>query len=282
MNLHAINVVPINGWETHLGVGSAAVAVSGSMGTGFYGPATLGTGTAPLALNVSGSGRLIVAGAGSAVLAEIQGSGSGILARLGAGSAGMAITGEAYGYLRRFAAGDALLELLAEGEGEVILSLGGRISIDVLANGSGILAALGEGRADIELTALGDGKVRRAVFGSGQITQTLYAAGAEKMIVAGRGEASIALSASGMWRASTVHHGSGVAQIDLRLGRGEHGGWHLVYADATSMSLTMKLKAGAPMWPAIPAEFSPAHPKNTMTVPRERADLRVPRERRTA
>lgn len=85
---YALNTVPVAGWATYFGFGTADMALTES-GAGQV--AKQGSGTAPLALTMSGKGQIAKQGSGIANLALTL-SGKGQIAKQASGRADMALT----------------------------------------------------------------------------------------------------------------------------------------------------------------------------------------------
>lgn len=143
MNFYGLNVAPINGWETHLGMGGASLVVTAQgVGRTVMHPA----GTAAMAQSAAGNLRKAVAGAGTAMQA-------------------LAATGSAY--TRMYNAGLAGPELVAAGDGIVLPFFGGVARMALTASGKGAVSSLNEAAALIELKAADSSINSLAVLGFG-------------------------------------------------------------------------------------------------------------------
>lgn len=151
MNFYALNVAPINGWETHLGMGGASLVVT-AQGTGrtVMHPA----GTAAMAQSAAGNLRKAVAGTGTAMQA-------------------LAATGSAY--TRMYGIGLAGTELLATGDGIVLPFFGGVARMALTASGKGAVSPLNAAMAAIKLQAADVSINAIAVRGTGTLEIALNA-----------------------------------------------------------------------------------------------------------
>lgn len=127
---YALNVAPINGWETHTGAGAAACELSAT-GEGIR--QLHGDGAADLELSGNGVGYARIHGA-SSITAELTTSGDGLLAKTGQGAAGLELTADGIGGIVHYPQASLLLELTT--------------------NGVAAGVALGQGEGALELSAL--------------------------------------------------------------------------------------------------------------------------------
>lgn len=144
MNFYALNVAPLAGWETHLGVGSAGLSAS-----------------------ASGTGRRDIRLSGTAALSAVA-AGGGKVAKTGAGSAAQAISASGSAYARLFQAGSATATLAANGSGRVAPRVPGSASITAQAAGVGVVSPFIQTAAIIHIGAVDMSANSLAVAGQGQ------------------------------------------------------------------------------------------------------------------
>lgn len=109
MDFYAINVAPINGWQTALGSGAASMAMSG---TALGGLMLLGSGSAVQRITASGNGYAVIYGLGQASQRLIA-VGDGKLIPFMGGTARMSINAVGNGVVAPLNASTAALRLLA-------------------------------------------------------------------------------------------------------------------------------------------------------------------------
>lgn len=127
---YALNVAPINGWETHSGIGRADQSMS-----------------------AVGAGSSIMLEYGSATL-QLSAQGSGLSAARGAGSAPMqfSVSGIAHAIIHGY--GSVGADLAASGEGTIIPFMGGVAILQLSLSGNGNVAPANQGRADFRFSAI--------------------------------------------------------------------------------------------------------------------------------
>lgn len=151
MNFYALNVAPINGWETHLGMGGASLVVT-----------------------AHGVGRTVMHPAGTAAMVQTA-TGNGLLAATGAGNALQALAAAGSAYTRMYGAGLAGPELIAAGDGIVLPFFGGVARMALTALGKGAVSPLNAATATIELRAEDVSINSIAVRGAGTLDMALTA-----------------------------------------------------------------------------------------------------------
>lgn len=186
---YALNVTPLNGWETLFGFGQADAALSAS-GDGvkwffFYGDAGM-------SLSADAAGLLAALGAGQADQA-LTATASGLIWKIGEGQADINLTAEAYGY--------AEIHLTAEVSSMVL---------DATGAGYGAFFAVGEA-AGMTLSALGVGYSE--LRSSGQSDMALDGAGAPYLVMHQIGSGDMALSAKDQSRKNIAILGVGQADM---------------------------------------------------------------------
>ena len=129
MNFYALNVAPLAGWETHLGVGSAGLSAS-----------------------ASGTGRSNILLSGKAALSAVA-AGGGKAAKIGAGIAVQAIQAIGAAYARMSLAGAAAAALAAYGNGLASHRMPGSASIATQAAGIGVVSPFAKVEAIIQFSA---------------------------------------------------------------------------------------------------------------------------------
>lgn len=275
MNLYALNTAPINGWETHLGSGQAAMSLAAS---GASANTDLGTGAAQLALSASGSGTRRVPASGSASM-QIQAAGSGTRWVLGTGTASM--------------------QMAAAGNGEVSNGMGGKVSLVLHASGTGGILVNGSGVAQMQMGASGEARTADAHYGtghcimesrawdipksysthhgSGAAGMRLAAAGTGTIIAKNGGTAAMQIQAQGSGRIGARVHGEGAAVMRLIASRVESSQHRQINGDGVA---TMAIKASARDNRVImlPSSFSPAPKARGLRVATENRAMRVPRQ----
>lgn len=125
---YALNVAPINGWETQLGQGQADISLSAT-GSGYR--AFFATGqAAAMALSASGAGRSTIYGAGSSAQ-SLSASGVPVLSVRPVGSSALALS--------------------ANGTSANSVRSDGIASASLFADGDGLMATAGSGQSDMHM-----------------------------------------------------------------------------------------------------------------------------------
>lgn len=275
MNFYALNAAPINGWETHLGSGQAAMSL---LASGESANVALGAGAAQLALSASGNGTRRVPALGAAAM-QLQAAGEGTRWVLGSGTATM--------------------QMAAEGEGNVVEGVGGRATMVMTAKGIGGILVHGAGLAQMGMDASGDGRAATGRYGtghgimefrawdipksyatyhgSGTAGMRLAAAGTGTIIAKNGGTAAMQIQAQGAGRIGERVHGDGAAVMRLIASRVESSQHRQINGDGVA---TMAIKAGARDNRVImlPSSFSPAPKARGLRVATENRAMRVPRQ----
>lgn len=141
---YALNVTPINGWQTQLGVGIAHQQ-----------------------LQSNGVGYLIMVGKAQAAILALTPAGLAAVVLLGVGQGPLALilTGRGYAVIR--GEGAALAELEADGNGILIPFLGGQAAMIMTGFGFGAIAADGRGLANLQLECTDESSNSIASRGAG-------------------------------------------------------------------------------------------------------------------
>lgn len=255
MNFYALNTAPINGWETHLGSGQAAMSL---LASGESADVALGAGAAQLALTASGNGTRRVPALGAAAM-QLQAAGEGTRGVLGSGTATMVMTANGIGGILVQGAGIAQMRMDASGDG--------RAATGRYGTGHGIM----------EFRAWDIPKSYATYHGSGTAGMRLAAAGAGTIIAKNGGTATMQIQAQGAGRIGERVHGDGAAVMRLIASRVESSQHRQINGDGVA---TMAIKASARDNRVImlPSSFSPAPKARGLRVATENRAMRVPRQ----
>jgi len=292
---YALNVTPINGWETHLGQGQVAMSLS-AQGDGFRAFFAVGQ-TAAMTLAASGAGYLVITGLAQQAALALASSGAGIKALTGAGAAAQALLAVGVPVLEARPVGEGAMALTVSGAARKAL-LGSGIAAQALgASGRGYLVLIGQAdAADIALTAEGDGFA--AFFGEGEpASLALSAGGAGYSELRGLTEpASLALDGAG----TAYLQLKPIGQSDLEIAAGDASIKNIATLGTGLADMLMVGIAGIPRPIVIPAEYTEAHPSRffideptqqridagepiaPIPVPRDQRTFVVPAERNVA
>lgn len=172
---YALNVTPINGWETHFGSGHSDAVLSAA-GNGYRAFFAIGS-QADMALAVqAAAGYLVITGFADDAIAALTASGSGVKAMTGAGVADQTLS----------AVGIPVLKVLPVGEATLALAV----------NGQALKALTGSGTADQALVV--SGQAVKALTGDGTANQVLGVSGTGYLVITGQAsDADMTLSALG-------------------------------------------------------------------------------------
>ncbi|AXG67774.1 virion-associated phage protein [Ralstonia phage GP4] len=246
---YALNVAPINGWETHLGQGVAALAADA---TGVATPAAQGGGVAPIMLDGAALGNMRQVLYGAAQLG-VDAYGFGRIA----GPGGLGLIGlDAMGAAKLIAkpTASSQIDIGAAGDSKIAMLLSGAGRIDL--TGSGLLEAamLGSGIGSIELSGSGDARTHHPVYGGGRADILSNATGRAVTIGKNSGAASITMEAQGLGRLGAHAYGAGAAQVVMD-GRGVPRSYRVIYAGGSAV---MSLSAAHQITATISGPFEPA------------------------
>lgn len=275
MDFYALNASPINGWETHLGSGQAAMSLAASGGSANV---DLGAGAAQFALSASGSGTRRVPASGSASM-QLQAAGGGTRWVLGAGTATM--------------------QMEASGNGDAVNGMGGKISLVLHASGTGGILVNGSGIAQMQMDASGEARTADAHYGaghgimemrawdipksystyhgSGTVGMRLAAAGTGTIIAKNGGTATMQIQAQGAGRIGERVHGDGAAVMRLIASRVESSQHRQINGDGVA-NMAIKASARDNRVIMLPSSFSPAPKARGLRVATENRAMRVPRQ----
>lgn len=143
MDFYALNVAPLNGWETHIGSGRASANVS--------------TQASAYLVMSNGEGHAQVAATGNA---------DGMKARLGQAVAGLTLNVQGTGYSIIHGVGSVQAEVITLADGGVIPFMGGHAQVVLSAQANAMVAKLGVSYAPMLMYGAANG--RRAVLGAGR------------------------------------------------------------------------------------------------------------------
>lgn len=246
---YALNTVPINGWETHLGHGTAALAVDA---TGVTTQVAQGAGAAPITLDGTARGNVRQVLFGTAQLG-FDASGFGRIAGPGGlGRIGLDATGAAKLIAKPTAL--ARIDVGASADGKVAFLLSGAGSIDLIGSGSQKIPVLGAGGAGIELHSFGDVRPHHPVYGGGRVDILSKATGWAKTIGKNAGSGAIMLDGSGSGSLGAQVYGAGSAQIIMD-GRAVPRSYRVIYAGGSAV---MSFSAAHRITATISGPFEPA------------------------
>lgn len=278
MNLHALNEVPVNGWATWLGFGSAGMSLS-----------------------VSGRSANVHRGVGAAQLAA-QASGQGVRLAMASGAAGLSFQATGDGTRRVLGDGLGLMVLDGIGDGRVTHGNGGTITM-VLAgvNAAGGIVVDPTGDAQIELRAEADGRAATGRHGQahalayllidpwGRVPESqrgsalaqvwLNPYGGGHLIAQHGGAARMSLAATAHGRTTQRAHGFGSITMRMRLLRQETRQYRQVNG-AGAAALSLDMRARDRRVATLHDGYTTAPRLRTLWVPHEIRTLRVPREDR--
>lgn len=130
MNFYGLNVAPINGWETHLGMGGASLVVTAQ---GIGRTVMHSAGTAMQALAATGSDYTRMYGAGLAG-PELVAAGDGTVLPFFGGVARMALTASGKGAVSPLNAVTATIELLADDASINSIAVRGTCTLEMALN----------------------------------------------------------------------------------------------------------------------------------------------------
>ncbi|CAH0532142.1 hypothetical protein UAM5_00025 [Ralstonia phage UAM5] len=254
---YALNTVPINGWETHLGQGAAALAVDA---TGAAANVAQGASSAAIALDGSARGnvRQVLNGA-----AQIDFSAAGFGRIAGPGGLGL-ISLDATGHAKLIAKPTAFgrIDIAAAGGGKIAFPLSGTSRIELDASGAPTIPLLGNGAGRIELDVFGDVRPRHPVYGGGRVDILSKATGLARTIGKNSGAGSITIDAAGSGHLGAKHMGSGQAEIVMD-GHGVPRSYSAIYAGGTAV---FSFSAAYQLAATISGPFEPAPPDRQLAV----------------
>lgn len=275
MNFYALNTTPLNGWETHIGSGIAAVSIAAS---GASATVHLGSGTAATVVASTGNGTRRAQASGSAQLV-VSAAGNGIR--------------------RAPAFGSAAVELRTEGSGEIVSGLGGQAQIRVISQGMGGILVYGDGAAPIVVAQTGEGRAANGRFGvahgiietrawdipksydtyhgSGISVVRFNTQGVSAAIAKNGGAASLAIQAEGVGRLASRVHGDGNARIELVAARSQSEQQRQVFANGAA-AMHFKIATRDNRVVMLPDSFYSAPKARGLRVTHENRGMRVPRQ----
>lgn len=162
---YALNVTPINGWETLLGQGQAGMTLAAT-GDGYRVFFAVGQ-TASMSLAASGVGLLVITGFAQGAALALASSGAGLKALTGTGTANQTLSAVGVPVLQARPIGQAGMALTVSGAAMKALLGAGLAAQAMNVNGTGYLVILGDAvDADMALDAVGDGFA--AFFATGE------------------------------------------------------------------------------------------------------------------
>lgn len=212
MNFYAINVAPLNGYETQFAAGEGAVVVAA---TGDGKRAALGASAASITLTGQATAVLKNNAAGAATI-QVAATGNGKQAALGASSASIVLTTTGNGKKASLGAGQGALALTATGAGLLARKGAGASSIQLDGTASAILKAAGRGAASISIA--GQSVERLASLGRGDATITLTLEGFPSAVYFGTGHADIVLAGEGKGAFATLAEAQALIEFGGRYG----------------------------------------------------------------
>ncbi|MGX0136351.1 hypothetical protein [Cupriavidus metallidurans] len=281
MNLYALNVTPIDGWQTLRGNGTAAMSLAG---TGVSANVDLGAGSVPLVLAVAGDGTRRVPASGD-VGTSLQVSGDGIRRVPAIGGSSMMLTASGDGIAAPALGGKCTLMLTwVSAMAGVINYAQGLISLALTVQGDGRAATGRYGAADVLMMLDSSAQARTTTPHRGSADALMWVnpfGGGYLLAYAHSGTVTMQLGIDAEGRSTVRYTSQATVRMELGLLRQETRQYREVRA-AGSAVMRMSGSVRDQRVVMLPSAFYEAPKARVVRVGKESRVVLVPRDMRTA